>query len=199
MNLSSDTTTPYTLHTRHLTSQQTLCARNPTYTQNLTVLHTLREQVEQVRGMLLACRKARDAASVSAPTADGGGRCKLVKSRDKADAGSVEELEAEVRELEKRLADWDDEVAGLAEGLTGRPKFRVEDEVKFIDGRWWWALPDGKNCLPRQLRASSEYAFTEIEKVPMIEWVKRRLWKLWQRASSGRKLAKRTSTGSTVF
>lgn len=22
-------------------------------------------------------------------------------------------------------------------------KFRVEDEVKFIDGRWWWALPDG--------------------------------------------------------
>lgn len=72
--------------------------------------------------MLLACRKAREAASVSAPTADGGGRCKLVKSKDKADARSVEELEAEVRELEKRLADWDDEVAGLAEGLTGRPK-----------------------------------------------------------------------------
>lgn len=37
----------------------------------------------------------------------------------------------------------DDELASLAEALLTKKRFKTEDELTKIDGRWYWALPEG--------------------------------------------------------
>ncbi|KAI7245879.1 hypothetical protein KC365_g70 [Hortaea werneckii] len=47
----------------------------------------------------------------------------------------------------------DDELASLAEALLAKKRFKTEDELTKIDGRWYWALPQGQRFIPRHTDA----------------------------------------------
>ena len=122
MNLMTEYSPPY-LHPRYLTNaQQALCESNPTYATRLADLRTLRDEVEQIRGLLAALEVSK------LPEFAGISRKHSVKrsGREGKDSASVmEEEKRELSELEEMMLRWDNELAALAEGLISRPKVRL--------------------------------------------------------------------------
>ncbi|KAK4549434.1 hypothetical protein LTR36_006431 [Oleoguttula mirabilis] len=109
---------PY-LHSRYLsTAQQAYCEQNPAYYSRLATLKQLRTEVGHAQSML------------------GIGQHYTGASRTK-----VASWKQELHDLEERFMVWDDELAGLAEALLGKPKFRIDDNLQLVDGRWQWKLP----------------------------------------------------------
>ncbi|KAI7110417.1 hypothetical protein KC339_g66 [Hortaea werneckii] len=68
----------------------------------------------------------------------------------------------------------DDELASLAEALLAKKRFKTEDELTKIDGRWYWALPQGQRFIPRhtdalQLRTTHFGRWYTIENANSVE------------------------------
>lgn len=117
---SADDSLPL-MHTHYLSaSQLAYCERNPTYTANLTRVKKIQQRVFELQSQLGASRNNPDLDNRA-----------LARWRDKIN--NTEEL---------FMAD-DDELASLAEALLAKDKFKIEDEVYMIDGRWCWSLPKG--------------------------------------------------------
>ena len=141
---------PSPLHTRHLSSSaQAYCKQNPLYATRLAALQSLQYELHQVHRMIAT----REAGKLS--------------TSSKVEAEPLESsVTSEIRETleasEALMVEWDAELAALAEALLGRPKvcilsvdhcwvrsallneqFDIGDEVRFMDGQWWWALPKG--------------------------------------------------------
>lgn len=125
------------LHTAHLTpSQQAHLALNPTYTHHLRTLQSLATEIHRLKENIHA------RAIGKLPTLpDVSGRGSLDRAQGERDG--LERLREECRALEERLWRWDDELVELAEGLLGRPRFGVGEEVVWREGAWWWKLPGG--------------------------------------------------------
>lgn len=130
-------TTPIQLHTIHLTpSQQSYVRQNPTYSFQLTALEALATQITLHR-QTLHSREVGKLPDVASKT--------LSRGEGEAFEGPREEC----RQLEEKLRQWDDELAGLAEALLARPRFGVGEEVVWREsengegGSWWWRVPDG--------------------------------------------------------
>lgn len=123
-----------TLHTAHLTPpQQAYLARNPTYSAQLTALSALAREVSLLKLSL----QSHELGKLSAPSSP-------PPLRQGTDFDVFDDAKRACRELERRLRGWDDEVAGLAEALLGRPRFGVGEEVvRGGDGGWWWRVPEG--------------------------------------------------------
>jgi hypothetical protein len=165
---------PAYLHTRYLSkTQQALCNENPTYRTRVADLYTLRNELQQIRG-LLSVREEGKLLTSAGSNSKKRRRCRdpkelqlqLEAEQDKvlAENVSVVEERAVYQDLERRMMEWDDECVALAESLLCRPKasvasrlrfamltgsrfkFTVGDELQFSDGRWWWPLPHGYVC-----------------------------------------------------
>ncbi|GAB1732218.1 hypothetical protein NU195Hw_g8003t1 [Hortaea werneckii] len=109
------------MHTHYLSlPQRTYCERNTTYAASLTCVKKLQQRVFEMQAQLGASKDDPEL------TADA-----LSKWREKINV--TEEL---------FMAD-DDELASLAEALLAKKRFKTEDELTKIDGRWYWALPQG--------------------------------------------------------
>ncbi|KAI7220666.1 hypothetical protein KC333_g2228 [Hortaea werneckii] len=125
------------MHTHYLSlPQRTYCERNATYAAGLKCVKKLQQRVFEMQAQLGASKDDPEL------TADA-----LSKWREKINV--TEEL---------FMAD-DDELASLAEALLAKKRFKTEDELTKIDGRWYWALPQGQRFIPRhtdalQLRTS---------------------------------------------
>ena len=105
---------PY-LHTRYLsTDQQARCERNPTYAARLASLRNLRQEVEQIRGLLTAQDLGKRLEFSSTEVKQ--------KQRNVVNPREIEKDREAFKELERKFMVWDDECAGLAEALLMRPK-----------------------------------------------------------------------------
>lgn len=112
---------PY-LHTRYLTSaQQAVCESNPVYSSRLADLRALRDEVEQIRGLLIAQEKGKlpELGSIARK------KSKKQNNQKALDLKVVEEDKKALKELEAMMLKWDDELAGLAEALVFKPKVSV--------------------------------------------------------------------------
>ena len=105
--------TPY-LHIRYLTAhQQSLCEQNPTYCADLASLRALRENVEHIRSLLKAQDVGNKVHELSRDPS---------RKQRKQNTREIEKDKHQFEELERKMLMWDDELAGLAEGLVSKPK-----------------------------------------------------------------------------
>ncbi|RMZ19631.1 hypothetical protein D0859_16378 [Hortaea werneckii] len=129
------------MHTHYLSlPQRTYCERNATYAASLACVKKLQQRVCEMQAQLGASKDDPEL------TADA-----LSKWKEKINV--TEEL---------FMAD-DDELASLAEALLAKKRFKTEDELTKIDGRWYWALPQGFGCepYPKSLSQRIIHAFTK--------------------------------------
>ena len=125
---------PPSLHTHYLSkAQQAFCSRNPTYRAPIAELHTLRNELQQIRGLLVVQEEGKLRKSTRNSLKKNWRysrrkralqlRCEVEQESCAAeDALVTEEERPAYQELERRLLDWDDECALLAESLLCRPK-----------------------------------------------------------------------------
>ena len=107
---------PY-LHTRYLTTaQQSFCEQNPTYSSRLADLRALRNEVEQIRGLIATQEKS------TLPTFAERVKTTKRRSREIGEPKVLEEERQALNSLERKMLEWDDELAGLAEALLCKPK-----------------------------------------------------------------------------
>lgn len=122
------------LHTCHLDeNQRRLCNRNLTYEARIADLETLRNELQQIRGLF----SDREAGKL--PGSAKGSLMKrkrtlngkkglesqqTVVQRDvyNEKANDLEGAKVIYRDLERSLLEWDDQCASLAESLISRPK-----------------------------------------------------------------------------
>ena len=103
---------PY-LHTRYLSvDQQARCEQNPTYASQLANLCELHVEVHRIRGLLSAQEVGKLPEFAGKPK----------RRRPTKDPEEVEKDKEALKELEQKMLDWDDELAGLAEALLNKPK-----------------------------------------------------------------------------
>ena len=142
------------LHSVHLTNaQQTICEQNPTYCSSLSALLVMHQEIRAIRGLIIA-RELGKLPEFST-------KSKLQQAKVTED---IDKDKQKLVELEKTAQEWDDELAALAEALLAQPKvsgyhnttprpvntkrshcaqFELRDEVRLIDGHWYWPLPAG--------------------------------------------------------
>ena len=135
LTMNMTTSSPPYLHTNYLSNaQRALCNENPTYRARISDLHTLHKELQQLRGLLSTGEVGKLPGSTSKRLKKGRGRrgrtalqLQLDTELEKvaAEDGKVleeEEDRAVYQDLERRMLQWDDECAALAESLLCRPK-----------------------------------------------------------------------------
>lgn len=129
------------LHIHHLTpSQRAFLSQNPTYTTHLSSLTTLHTEVRRLRSAL----QAREIGKIP-PSMNTHGWTHVEGPSSGLERDRFDALREECGVLERRLWQWDGQLAGLAEALLERPGFGVGEIVVWDPGSkaWWWRVPEG--------------------------------------------------------